>query len=71
MVRLNRIFYWTNHVLVFFRSFMVMVMVTVDRWRRSKLPKFMAAVTITINTINVMVMVAPVGDAFSTVTIKY
>jgi hypothetical protein len=34
---------------------------------RHKLPKFMAAVTI---TINVMVMVAPVGDAFSTVTIK-
>jgi hypothetical protein len=35
---------------------------------RQKLPKFMAAVTI---TINVMVMVAPVGDTFSTVTIKY
>jgi hypothetical protein len=35
---------------------------------RYKLPKFMAAVTI---TINVMVMVAPVGDTFSTVTIKY
>jgi hypothetical protein len=35
MVRLNRVFYWTNHVLVFFPSFMVMVTVTVDRWRRS------------------------------------
>jgi hypothetical protein len=33
-----------------------------------KLPKFMAAVTI---TINVMVTVALVGDNFSTVTIKY
>jgi hypothetical protein len=35
---------------------------------RHKLPKFMAAVTI---TINVMVMIVPVGDTFSTVTIKY
>jgi hypothetical protein len=34
---------------------------------RHKLPKFMAAVII---TINVMVMVAPVGDAFSTVTVS-
>jgi hypothetical protein len=33
-----------------------------------KLPEFMAAVII---TINVTVMVAPVDDTFSTVTIKY
>jgi hypothetical protein len=31
MARLNRIFYWTNHVLVFFPSFMVMVTVMVHR----------------------------------------
>jgi hypothetical protein len=36
MAKLNRIFYWTNHVLVFFRSFMVMVTVMVHRWRRSQ-----------------------------------
>jgi hypothetical protein len=35
---------------------------------RQKLPKFIAVVTI---TINLMVMVAPVGDTFSTVTTKY
>jgi hypothetical protein len=35
---------------------------------RHKLHKFMAAVTI---TINVMVMVAPVGDTFSTITTEY
>jgi hypothetical protein len=34
---------------------------------RHKPPDFMAAVTITINS---MVMAAPVGDTFSTVTIK-
>jgi hypothetical protein len=40
---LNRKFYglskpylfWTNHVLVFFPSFTIMVTVTADRWRRS------------------------------------
>jgi hypothetical protein len=35
---------------------------------RHKQPKFMTAVTI---TINVMLMMVPVGDTFSTVTIKY
>jgi hypothetical protein len=30
-------FTWTNHVLLFFPSFMVMVMVTADRWRRSNI----------------------------------
>jgi hypothetical protein len=34
---------------------------------RHKLPEFMAAVTI---TINFMVMAAPVGDTFSTVSLK-
>jgi hypothetical protein len=36
MVGLNSMIFWTSHVLVFFSSFMVMVMVTVDRRRRSK-----------------------------------
>jgi hypothetical protein len=34
---------------------------------RHKLPEFMAAITI---TINFMVMAAPVGDTFSTVSLK-
>ena len=50
-----RNFLMINHVLVLFQTFVVMVMVTADQWRRTygfvecryKLPELMAAVTLT------------------------